>query len=61
MTDNHVCKKCNQEFLWIQGNPQQLSQMEQLICAKENLPFAIMKKITCPYCGTQSLAQDPAR
>jgi DNA-directed RNA polymerase subunit RPC12/RpoP len=61
MSDKHVCKKCNREFLWIQGNPQQLSQVEQLICAKENLPFAIMKKITCPYCGTQSLAQEPAR
>jgi hypothetical protein len=45
MSDKHVCKKCNREFPWSQGNPQGLTRMEQMICAKENLPFALMKKI----------------
>lgn len=61
MVDKHECKKCNREFLWSQGNPQELTRVEQMICAKENLPFALMKKVTCPHCGTQSLAQEPAR
>ena len=61
MNNKHVCKKCNREFPWSNGSPQELTQVEQLICAKENLPFAVMKKITCPHCGIQSLAKEPVQ
>lgn len=55
----HECKACNRTFPWSRGNPQALSQKEQLICAKEDLPFPLMKKVTCPHCETQSLVRDP--
>ena len=61
MAEKHMCKKCGREFEWNQGNPQELTRVEQMICTKENLPFALMKKSTCPYCSTQSLAREPGR
>ena len=61
MAEKHTCKKCGQEFQWSEGNPQELTRVEQMICVKENLPFPLMKKITCPYCKTQSLAREPGR
>ena len=53
------CKSCDREYPWASGGPTELSVTEQIICAKENLPFAQMKKITCPHCGSKSLAPDP--
>jgi ankyrin repeat protein len=58
---SHACKSCLREFPWAQGRPQDLNRMEQMICIKENLPFALMKKVTCPHCGTQSFVQEPKR
>lgn len=55
----HQCKNCGRTHSWSSGNPQPLSQQEQLICAKENLPFAAMKRVTCPHCGVSSLAPGP--
>ena len=45
ISNKYICKKCNQEFLWSQGNPQELTRVEQMICAKENLPFVLKKKL----------------
>lgn len=60
MNDKHVCNRCNRMFAFSQGKPQDLTQVEQLLCARENLPFSRMSKISCPYCGQQVLALEPS-
>lgn len=61
MSASHTCKKCHRDYEWAQGSPQELTRVEQMICVQNNLPMAVMKKITCPFCGTQSLAPEPGR
>lgn len=61
MSTDHLCRECSRKFLWHQGNPQELTLVEQMICVKEDLPIAGRKKITCPYCNTQSLTLEPGR
>jgi DNA-directed RNA polymerase subunit RPC12/RpoP len=56
---HHVCQRCGERHSWRDGNPQPLTQVDKLICAKENLPFNKMKRITCPHCGTVSFSPEP--
>jgi len=53
------CQKCHKTFYWEQGNPRKMTQMEMLICAKHDLPFEIMKNVSCPHCGTTALVKKP--
>ena len=54
-----TCQKCKKTFDWNLGNPRGLNRMEMLLCSKHDLPFGLMKAVTCPHCGTVSLAQKP--
>lgn len=49
------CLKCGKDFTFNENQIEALSQTEQLLCAKENLDFVNMVKVTCSYCGTSSL------
>lgn len=55
MTYSKQCGKCGGIFTFGEEQIEPLSRTEQLICAKENLDFVNMVKITCSLCGTPSL------
>ena len=59
MSKKNTCQNCKKEYHWLDGNPQDLTRVEKMLCVKHDLPFDIMKKVTCPYCGTQALAPIP--
>ena len=50
------CQKCGRTFTFTESGMESLSRTEQMICAKENLDFTNMVKVTCTLCGTPSLA-----
>ncbi len=54
-----TCGQCGQEYLWHAASPRELTPLEQMICAKEGLSLERTKKVTCPYCRTESLMQEP--
>ncbi|MBM3472358.1 MAG: hypothetical protein FJX75_03670 [Armatimonadetes bacterium] len=58
-SERRTCGRCGGSYLWHEADPQPLTQVEKLICAKEDLPFNRMKRITCPHCGTVSFSPEP--
>jgi hypothetical protein len=56
MTYSKRCAKCGKDFTIGEGQLGALSRTEELISAKEGMDFTRMVKVTCPHCGTSSLA-----